>query len=53
MTVQRRFIYDCSLKIKLHPYAGYPTECYKFYWFDSIMQLLSEHISIYTFIVTV
>ena len=37
------FIYDCNLNIEsfIHMLDD-PTECYKFYWLDSIMQLLSE-----------
>lgn len=36
-------IYDCNLNIEsfIHMLDD-PTECYKFYWLDSIMQLLSE-----------
>lgn len=37
------FIYDCNLNIEsfIHMLDD-PTECYKFYWLDSIMQLLSD-----------
>lgn len=37
------FIYDCNLNIEgfVHMLDD-PTQCYKFYWLDSIMQLLSE-----------
>ena len=36
-------IYDCNLNIEsfIHMLDD-PTECYKFYWLDSIMQLLAE-----------
>lgn len=37
------FTYDCNLNIEgfIHMLDD-PTECYKFYWLDSIMQLLAE-----------
>lgn len=37
------FIYDCNLNIEsfIHMLDD-PTECYKFYWLDSIIQLLAE-----------
>ena len=37
------FKYDCNLNIGsfIHMLDD-PTECYKFYWLDSIMQLLAE-----------
>lgn len=37
------FIYDCNLNVEsfIHMLDD-PTECYKFYWLDSIMQLLAE-----------
>ncbi len=37
------FIYDCNLNIEgfVHMLDD-PTQCYKFYWLDSIMQLLSQ-----------
>ena len=38
------FIYDCNLNIESFVHMlDDPTECYKFYWLDSIMQLLSEN----------
>lgn len=44
------FIYDCNLNIEsfIHMLDD-PTECYKFYWLDSIMQLLSEQEETITF----
>ena len=43
-------IYDCNLNIEsfIHMLDD-PTECYKFYWLDSIMQLLSEQEETITF----
>lgn len=37
------FTYDCNLNIEgfIHMLDD-PTECYKFYWLDSIMQLIAE-----------
>jgi hypothetical protein len=37
------FIYNCNLNIEgfIHMLDD-PMECYKFYWLDSIMQLLPE-----------
>lgn len=37
------FIYDCNLNIEgfIHMLDD-PTECYKFYWLDSIMRLIAE-----------
>ncbi len=45
-----KFIYDCSLNIEsfIHMLDD-PTECYKFYWLDSIMQLLAEQEECITF----
>ena len=44
------FIYDCNLNIEsfIHMLDD-PTECYKFYWLDSIMQLLSGQEETITF----
>ena len=44
------FIYDCNLNIEsfIHMLDD-PTECYKFYWLDLIMQLLSEQEETITF----
>lgn len=37
------FVYDCNLNIEgfIHMLDD-PTECYKFYWLDSILQLLAQ-----------
>lgn len=44
------FIYDCNLNIEsfIHMLDD-STECYKFYWLDSIMQLLSKSAELITF----
>ena len=44
------FKYDCNLNIEgfVHMLDD-PTECYKFYWLDSIMQLLAENKETLTF----
>ena len=44
------FKYDCNLNIDcfIHMLDD-PTECYKFYWFDSIIQLLAEKEECITF----
>ena len=44
------FIYDCNLNIEgfIHMLDD-PTECYKFYWLDSLLQLLSENKHIISF----
>lgn len=44
------FIYDCNLNIeKFIHMLDDSTECYKFYWLDSIMQLLAEQEECITF----
>lgn len=42
--MDKLFRYDCNLNIEafIHMLDD-PTECYKFYWLDSIMQLLMEN----------
>ena len=44
------YVYDCNLNIEsfIHMLDD-PTECYKFYWLDSIMQLLSKNAELITF----
>ena len=44
------FKYDCNLNIDcfIHMLDD-PTECYKFYWLDSIIQLLAEKEECITF----
>ena len=44
------YVYDCNLNIEsfIHMLDD-PTECYKFYWIDSIMQLLSKNAELITF----
>lgn len=44
------FIYDCNLNIEgfIHMLDD-PTECYKFYWLDSLLQLLSENKHVISF----
>lgn len=44
------FIYNCDLNIEgfIHMLDD-PTECYKFYWLDSIMQMLGENAQNITF----
>lgn len=48
--MREMFIYDCNLNIEsfIHMLDD-PTECYKFYWLDSIMQLLSKNAELITF----
>ena len=44
------FIYDCNLNIDgfIHMLDD-PTECYKFYWLDAIMQLIAQGKTEFTF----
>ncbi len=50
LQMDEMFIYDCNLNIEgfIHMLDD-PTECYKFYWLDSIMQLVAEGESDITF----
>ena len=41
--MEELFRYDCNLNIESFIHMlDEPTECYKFYWLDSIMQLLAR-----------
>ena len=43
MSMDELYFYDCNLNIK--SFAGMlenPTQCYKFFWLDSIMQLVAR-----------
>ena len=45
------YFYDCNLNIK--SFAGMlenPTQCYKFFWLDSIMQLVARGENEFTFL---
>lgn len=45
-----QFRYDCNLNIEAFVHMlDDPTECYKFYWLDSIMQLIAENEESITF----
>ena len=45
-----RFRYDCNLNIEAFVHMlDDPTECYKFYWLDSSMQLIAENEESITF----
>lgn len=48
--MREMYVYDCNLNIEsfIHMLDD-PTECYKFYWLDSIMQLLSKNAELITF----
>ncbi len=48
--MEEMFVYECNLNIEsfIHTLDD-PTECYKFYWLDSILMLVSQHVPEITF----